>query len=98
MFIYAITVVVILLVAYLVFHAAKKSEAQGRHPALRRAKRKKVHVYSIRRITAGGLHAWCESNVGLIRKPTNAPELRGLEAPDEGPWRYTAAPMLPFES
>ena len=31
----------------------------------------KVEIYNIKKITSGGFHAWYESNVGLIRKPTN---------------------------
>ncbi|MDD5016166.1 MAG: hypothetical protein PHW73_13910 [Atribacterota bacterium] len=30
-----------------------------------------VRISKILRITAGGFHAWCESNVGIIRKPGN---------------------------
>lgn len=31
--------------------------------------KKKVELYSVISITAGGHHAWLESNVGPIRKP-----------------------------
>ena len=41
-------------------------------------KKKGVEVYRILGITPGGFHAWCLSNVGRIRKPTNAPELAHL--------------------
>ena len=29
---------------------------------------KKVTITKVIKITAGGTHAWCESNVGVIRK------------------------------
>ena len=32
----------------------------------------KVEIYKILRTTAGGFHSWCESNVGIIRKPNSA--------------------------
>ncbi len=32
----------------------------------------KVQINKILRITAGRFHCWCDSNVGVIRKPTNA--------------------------
>ncbi len=31
----------------------------------------KVEIYKILKTTAGGFHSWCESNVGIIRKPNN---------------------------
>ena len=31
----------------------------------------KVEIYRINKITAGGFHCWCRSNVGTIRKPNN---------------------------
>ena len=33
--------------------------------------KKKITIYKILKITAGGFHCWCESNVGVIRKPNN---------------------------
>ena len=33
--------------------------------------RKKVQIYKMLKITAGGFHCWFESNVGVIRKPNN---------------------------
>ncbi len=35
----------------------------------RQQDRPKAKLIRIERITAGGHHAWCESNVGLIKKP-----------------------------
>ena len=32
---------------------------------------KRVQISKILRITAGGFHSWCESNVGMVRKPNN---------------------------
>ena len=32
----------------------------------------KVEIHRIIRITAGKFHAWCDSNVGIIRKPNSA--------------------------
>lgn len=43
-----------------------------------RSKKKDVEIFRIVRVTPGGLHAWCESNVGLIKKPTNSPALAHL--------------------
>lgn len=34
-----------------------------------RSDRPKAKLIRIERITPGGHHAWCESNVGLVRKP-----------------------------
>jgi len=31
----------------------------------------KVKIFKIIKITAGGFHSWCESNVGRIRKPNH---------------------------
>ena len=28
-----------------------------------------VEIYEIIKITSGGFHSWCKSNVGIIRKP-----------------------------
>jgi hypothetical protein len=36
---------------------------------INRKDRPKAKLIRIERITAGGHHAWCESNVGLIKKP-----------------------------
>lgn len=32
----------------------------------------KVILSKILKITAGGFHCWCDSNVGIIRKPNHA--------------------------
>ena len=31
----------------------------------------KVDIFRIIKKTSGGFHSWCESNVGIIRKPNN---------------------------
>lgn len=50
----------------------------------------KVEIHRILKITAGGFHAWVDSNVGRIRKPINALvklscwfEFKGLSKPEE---------------
>lgn len=32
----------------------------------------KVRIFKILNITSGGLHCWCDSNVGRIRKPNSS--------------------------
>ena len=32
---------------------------------------KKATISKVLRITAGGFHCWCDSDVGIIRKPNN---------------------------
>lgn len=52
-------------------------------PPTVKKKRKKVKIYEVLRITAGRNHAWCGTNVGIIRKPLSSIPSKTLRAHHE---------------
>jgi hypothetical protein len=45
-----------------------------------------VEIFKVIKRTSGGFHSWCDSSVGLIRKPNNKLPVEEVKIPVKEKW------------